>query len=100
MNASSFRAGVISTYLSWTTWLLAAAANLLYGARITDEATCYKAFDGALLRSLPRLAWAAPVVEAVPAPFAWGYAAVARHRRVISRAVGLAACRSTPPRES
>ena len=33
--------------------LLAAAANLLYGARITDEATCYKAFDGALLRSLP-----------------------------------------------
>jgi len=33
--------------------LLAAAANLLYGARITDEATCYKAFDGALMRSLP-----------------------------------------------
>ena len=33
--------------------LLAIAANLLYGARITDEATCYKAFDGALVRSLP-----------------------------------------------
>jgi dolichol-phosphate mannosyltransferase len=33
--------------------LLALAANLLYGARITDEATCYKAFDAALLRELP-----------------------------------------------
>ena len=33
--------------------LLAATANLLYGARITDEATCYKAFDTALVRSLP-----------------------------------------------
>jgi dolichol-phosphate mannosyltransferase len=33
--------------------LLAWAANLLYGARITDEATCYKAFDARLLRSIP-----------------------------------------------
>jgi glycosyltransferase involved in cell wall biosynthesis len=33
--------------------LLAMAANLLYGARLTDEATCYKAFDADLLRSLP-----------------------------------------------
>ncbi len=32
--------------------LLALAANLLYGARITDEATCYKAFDARLLREL------------------------------------------------
>jgi glycosyltransferase involved in cell wall biosynthesis len=33
--------------------LLALAANLLYGARITDEATCYKAFEAALLKDLP-----------------------------------------------
>jgi dolichol-phosphate mannosyltransferase len=33
--------------------LLALAANLLYGARITDEATCYKAFDAALIREIP-----------------------------------------------
>ena len=33
--------------------LLAAAANVLYGARITDEATCYKAFDATLIQSLP-----------------------------------------------
>jgi dolichol-phosphate mannosyltransferase len=33
--------------------LLALAANVLYGARITDEATCYKVFDSALLRELP-----------------------------------------------
>lgn len=33
--------------------LLAIATNILYGARITDEATCYKLFDAALLRSLP-----------------------------------------------
>ncbi len=32
--------------LAWTT-------NILYGARITDEATCYKVFDAALLRSIP-----------------------------------------------
>lgn len=33
--------------------LLAWTANLLYGARITDEATCYKVFESALIRSLP-----------------------------------------------
>ncbi|MBM3459816.1 MAG: glycosyltransferase family 2 protein [Armatimonadetes bacterium] len=33
--------------------LLAWMANLLFGARITDEATCYKVFDAELLRSLP-----------------------------------------------
>ncbi len=32
--------------LAWTT-------NLLFGARLTDEATCYKVFDTALLRSIP-----------------------------------------------
>lgn len=33
--------------------MLAFAANALYGAGISDEATCYKAFDAPLLRSLP-----------------------------------------------
>jgi glycosyltransferase involved in cell wall biosynthesis len=33
--------------------LLALAANLLYGAGITDEATCYKVFNAALLREIP-----------------------------------------------
>lgn len=33
--------------------LLALAVNLLFGARITDEATCYKAFDAALLADIP-----------------------------------------------
>jgi glycosyltransferase involved in cell wall biosynthesis len=33
--------------------LLTWAANLLYAARITDEATCYKAFRTDLIRSLP-----------------------------------------------
>lgn len=33
--------------------LLTWSANLLYGARISDEATCYKVFDSALLKSLP-----------------------------------------------
>jgi dolichol-phosphate mannosyltransferase len=33
--------------------LLAWTANLLYGARLTDEATCYKVFDAALIRSIP-----------------------------------------------
>ena len=33
--------------------LLAWTANVLYGARITDEATCYKVFDAELLRSIP-----------------------------------------------
>lgn len=34
-------------------WILTAAANVLYGARITDEATAYKAFRAPLLRGLP-----------------------------------------------
>ena len=33
--------------------MLALGANVLFGARITDEATCYKMFDAALLRSIP-----------------------------------------------
>jgi len=34
-------------------WVAAALANLLYRARISDEATCYKVFRTELLRSLP-----------------------------------------------
>ncbi len=33
--------------------VLAIAASVLFGARITDEATCYKAFRADLLRSIP-----------------------------------------------
>ena len=33
--------------------ILTAAANLLYGTRLTDEATAYKAFRTSLLRSIP-----------------------------------------------
>lgn len=33
--------------------LLAWTANLLYGAQLTDEATCYKVFDATLIRSVP-----------------------------------------------
>jgi dolichol-phosphate mannosyltransferase len=33
--------------------LLAITANLLYGAGISDEATCYKLFDTELVRSIP-----------------------------------------------
>jgi hypothetical protein len=32
--------------------LLAWTANVLYGARLTDEATCYKVFDATLIRSV------------------------------------------------
>jgi glycosyltransferase involved in cell wall biosynthesis len=32
---------------------LSALTNLLYGSAITDEPTCYKVFDAALLRSIP-----------------------------------------------
>lgn len=44
--------------LPWTRFriavhLLNGMVRLLYGARITDEATCYKAFETALLQSLP-----------------------------------------------
>jgi len=34
-------------------WILTAAANVLYRAGITDEATAYKAFRASLLRDLP-----------------------------------------------
>ncbi len=34
-------------------WILAFAANVLYRAKITDEATCYKAFRTDIIRSLP-----------------------------------------------
>jgi len=37
---------VINRILAWM-------ANVLFGARITDEATCYKAFDASLLKSIP-----------------------------------------------
>ena len=33
--------------------LLTAMANVLYGARITDEATCYKAFRSDVLKAMP-----------------------------------------------
>jgi dolichol-phosphate mannosyltransferase len=33
--------------------LLALAVTILFGGRITDEATCYKAFDAALLQEIP-----------------------------------------------
>ena len=33
--------------------LLSALANLLYGTRLTDEATCYKVFRASLIQSLP-----------------------------------------------
>jgi dolichol-phosphate mannosyltransferase len=33
-------------------WILTAAANLLYGARLTDEATAYKAFRVSVLRNI------------------------------------------------
>jgi predicted DCC family thiol-disulfide oxidoreductase YuxK len=46
----------------------------------------------AILRSLPRLAWSARIVEAAPAPFRRAYATVARHRGVLSRLLGLRAC--------
>lgn len=32
---------------------LSALTNLLYGSQITDEPTCYKVFDAALLRGIP-----------------------------------------------
>ena len=33
-------------------WILTAAANLLYSARLTDEATAYKAFRTSILRTI------------------------------------------------
>jgi predicted DCC family thiol-disulfide oxidoreductase YuxK len=46
----------------------------------------------AILRAIPTLRWAAPVIEVAPAPFALGYGLVARYRRAVSRLVGLRAC--------
>jgi hypothetical protein len=52
---SRFRAGV--TGMKTANWIankaLVIAANLLYGARITDEATAYKAFRAGLLKAIP-----------------------------------------------
>jgi len=45
-----------------------------------------------ILRALPHLGWAARAVEAAPAPARWGYAAVTRHRRRLSRLLRLQAC--------
>lgn len=41
------------THYKLGVWLLTGMANLLYGLRLTDEATCYKVFRTSLLRSLP-----------------------------------------------
>lgn len=37
----------------WGGRLVSLVASILYGQRVTDEPTCYKLFDTALLRSLP-----------------------------------------------
>jgi predicted DCC family thiol-disulfide oxidoreductase YuxK len=50
-----------------------------------------------ILREVPRLAWAARLVELLPAPSRIGYAAVARNRRVLSRALGLRGCGTVRP---
>jgi glycosyltransferase involved in cell wall biosynthesis len=34
-------------------WVVTVVANLLYGAHVTDLATCYKAFDAEVLRRVP-----------------------------------------------
>jgi predicted DCC family thiol-disulfide oxidoreductase YuxK len=47
-----------------------------------------------LLDALPRLAWASSIVDAFPQPFAWGYALVSRHRRLLSRLLRLESCRT------
>jgi glycosyltransferase involved in cell wall biosynthesis len=45
------------TNMRFSNWLanriLTLVANLLYGAKLTDEATCYKVFRTSLLKSLP-----------------------------------------------
>jgi len=50
-------AGSIRSRMLWRYWLanrvLRALANLLYGARITDEATAYKAFRRDVICSIP-----------------------------------------------
>lgn len=37
----------------YATRLLSIMANILYNAKITDEATCYKVFDARVLKSIP-----------------------------------------------
>jgi len=43
--------------MRWSNWMgnraLTATANVLFGARITDEATAYKAFRGDILKGIP-----------------------------------------------
>ena len=45
------------TNMHWANWLanriLTFVANVLYGAKITDEATCFKLFRTGLIKSLP-----------------------------------------------
>ena len=41
------------THFKVAVLLLNAMANLLYGTRLSDEATCYKVFRASLLKSLP-----------------------------------------------
>ena len=41
------------THFKVAVLLLNAMANILYGTRLTDEATCYKVFRASLLKSLP-----------------------------------------------
>jgi glycosyltransferase involved in cell wall biosynthesis len=41
------------THFKVAVLLLNGMANLLYGTRLTDEATCYKVFRTSLIRSLP-----------------------------------------------
>ena len=41
------------THFKVAVLLLNAMANILYGTRLTDEATCYKVFRTSLLKSLP-----------------------------------------------
>ncbi len=43
--------GSLSYYLGGR--LVTLATNIIYGARLTDEPTCYKAFKGDLLRAIP-----------------------------------------------
>jgi glycosyltransferase involved in cell wall biosynthesis len=46
MENMRFANYLANTILTWT-------ANILYGARLTDEATCYKLFRADLLKSIP-----------------------------------------------
>jgi dolichol-phosphate mannosyltransferase len=41
------------THFKLAVLLLNAMANVLYGTRLTDEATCYKVFRASLIRSIP-----------------------------------------------